>query len=66
MKNKARIQFSPFFGKYVVKFYTIQENGIEIENARIHFETEKGDKPENIQAGLFRAGFSAEDVEIKH
>ena len=66
MKNKARIQFSPFFDKYIVKFYTALENGQEIENTRIHFETEKGDKPEEIRAGLFRAGFSAEDVEIKN
>lgn len=66
MKNKAKIKFSPLFEKYLVKFCTVLDNGLEIENARIHFETEKGDTIEEIKSGLFRAGFVENDIEVEN
>ena len=62
MKNYAKIKYSPFLGKYVVKFVTLLDSGIEIENPRIIFDTKKGDTIDEIKTGLFRAGFGDNDV----
>lgn len=64
MKNYAKISYSDFFGKYIVKFCSLLDNGVEIENPRIVFNTEKGDSLADIKAGLIRSGFGENDIVI--